>query len=262
MKCDVSPKIKWMVLAVLIASSGILGYATLTNGNRGWGDDFASYILQARSIVHGDMNQFFEENKFTIEKSSVMLGPIAYPWGLPLLLAPLYKLSGQNMLVLKSINIASFMLFLVAVILCFGQRHSDVYLILFVSLFAFNPVMLAGLNDVLSDIPFLFISTATIMLMGRVIVQKRPLMSPFSDHVLLGTLLALAFFIRTNGLLLAFTALGTQAISFLSGPVAAESAGAYRPSPNCWPRLVPDGVRTKSPIGAALAVYGLCGPTH
>ena len=103
-------KINWLPLTTLIIFSGVLGYATLTKG-QSWGDDFASYIMQAQSVVEGNPNKFVEENGFTIVNSSQLLGPVAFPWGLPVLLAPLYRVFGPNMLALKSLNVVFFITF-------------------------------------------------------------------------------------------------------------------------------------------------------
>ena len=207
-------KINWLPLTTLIIFSGVLGYATLTKG-QSWGDDFASYIMQAQSVVEGNPNKFVEENGFTIVNSSQLLGPVAYPWGMPVLLAPLYRVFGPNMLALKSLNVVLYVLFLASIAFFLSDRHSDIFLLLFISFFALNPTMLSSLNAVLSDIPFLFFSTTTVFFIGRVVIERRPLISDLADHLLLGILFAVSFFIRTNGVLLILTAVGVQCVKIL-----------------------------------------------
>jgi hypothetical protein len=181
--------------------------------------------MQARSIVEGTVNQFMEKNRFTIENSARLLGPVAYPWGTPLLLAPLYKLFGLNMLALKSLNVACFILFLASLSFFLRDRHSFLFLVLLVSFFAFNPTLLASLDSVLSDIPFLLFSTVSVFLIGRTAIEGRPLLGNAIDNFLLGVLLAAAFFTRTNGLLLVFTLLGTHVIKIMRelGGIHAEA---------------------------------------
>ena len=103
-------KIYWIVLVLVLLSYGLTAYFTL-NSSQGWGDDFASYIMQARSIVDGTEKSFFEHNSLTIYNSSEDIGPVAYPWGYPLLLAPVYRIFGLDLFALKLTNIFFFLLF-------------------------------------------------------------------------------------------------------------------------------------------------------
>ena len=84
-------RIKFIV--AMIAISLILGASTLTRGH-GWGDDFAWYILQAKSIWNGTTNEFIEQSAFTNNQSTTYVGPMAYPWGYPLILIPSYAIKG------------------------------------------------------------------------------------------------------------------------------------------------------------------------
>lgn len=184
----------------------------LTKGHN-WGDDFATYILQARSIVQGNPSQFVEANRFTIESSTYVLGPIAAPWGVPVLLALPYALFGVNMVALKSVNAVCYVLFLLALWWGFRRHHSVSWLFVLISLFALNPSFQSTfMNRVLSDIPFLFFSTLSIILIGRVVIDRSWLISPVADHVLLGLSLAAACFVRANGLLLVVALAVTQSI--------------------------------------------------
>src|SRR5512134_2267961 len=86
-------------IAILLVSL-LVGSSTLTRGHE-WGDDFASYIMQAQSILNGDTDEFVERNTFTIFESSVQIGPAAYPWGYPLALTPALLFKGVHALTLK-----------------------------------------------------------------------------------------------------------------------------------------------------------------
>jgi hypothetical protein len=83
-----------------------LAAATFARGHA-WGDDFASYIMQAVALVEGRPSDFVRANTFTIDRSTVVLGPYAYPWGYPLLLAPLYAARGVDFGAFKSLNLVS-----------------------------------------------------------------------------------------------------------------------------------------------------------
>lgn len=192
-----------------------LCYMNLTKGHN-WGDDFSAYIMQAKSIVEGKPLDFIKTNRFTVEQSSRPMGPIVYPWGYPVLLAPVYAIFGSNMIALKSVSVACFLTFILVLWIAFRKYHSIFWRFLFCCLFAFNPFLIEFLNSILSDIPFLLFSTVSIMLMGTVIIERRRLFSHVLDPVVLGAVIAIAFFIRTNGLILLITLGMTQCIMFLS----------------------------------------------
>ncbi|MBA4368726.1 MAG: hypothetical protein C0403_13950 [Desulfobacterium sp.] len=188
-----------------------MSWYSLTEGQE-WGDDFAEYIMQAQSITEKNPTGFIEKNRFTIETSTHTVGPVAYPWGYPMLLAPLYYLFGMNLLAFKSLNIICYLFFLLS--LWWGCRtsHSSIERMILVSLFAMHPYFMEFMDNVVSDIPFLLFSTITIFFMGRIVIQKKTLISNFTDQLLLGLLIAISFFIRTQGILILATLGATQLI--------------------------------------------------
>ena len=183
------------LLLALIVVSLLLAVSSLTRGHI-WGDDFASYVLQAGSIVNGTMGEFVEHNTFTIFESSSQIGPVAYPWGYPLILAPVYAVEGIHPLALKLPGLLFFAGFLLCLYLLMRTRLAKMESILLVSLFAFCPLLIGFLDQILSDIPFLFFSTLALLLM----IREESLQA--GSAVLLGCAIAAAFFIRTTGILL------------------------------------------------------------
>ncbi len=186
-----------IIFAILLLSL-IIGACTLTRGHE-WGDDFASYIMQAKSILEGQTQEFVEHNSFTVFESSIQIGPAAYPWGYPLILVPAYLLKGLNPLVLKLPGLFFYVGFLACLYLLLKDRLTLTENLLLVSLFAFNPMLLKFLNQILSDIPFLFFSTLGLLLMTK---NSRRSTLVF---MLLGAIIACAFFIRATGILLLAT---------------------------------------------------------
>jgi hypothetical protein len=209
-------------LLVLVGLAGVLSWGGLTRGH-GWGGDFAQYIMQAVSIVEGQPQHFIDINRVTIEQSSQRMGPIAYPWGLPLLLAPLYAFFGFDLLALKAVSVVSFLLFLIVFWFSLDKRHSAIGRVACVSLFALNPSLLRATDRIVSDIPFLLLSTLAISLTGVVIVERRRIISPACDHLLLGGVIASAFFIRSNGLLLLVALAISQVIAAMLRASSAPS---------------------------------------
>ena len=60
-------------LIVLVCEG--LAFFTLTRGHLWW-DDFAGYLLQAKSILSWTMADFITHNTFTIQNSSYPPGPV------------------------------------------------------------------------------------------------------------------------------------------------------------------------------------------
>lgn len=207
-------KIEKIILIFLVISSSLLSWARLRNGHH-WGDDFASYVMQAQSILEHNPGGFIEENRLTVEQSTRLIGPLAAPWGVPLMLTPLVALVGFDILYLKSLNLVCYPLFLIALWFGFRNKLSKFNLTLLVALFAFNPEMVGANNNIGSDIPFLLFATACLFWIEHTHISKKVYLSPFADQALLGLLIAIAFFIRANGILLFFTVIAIEIIQYL-----------------------------------------------
>ena len=183
------------LLSIIILLSILVGACTLTRGHQ-WGDDFAWYIVQAKSIWTGTTHEFMEESAFTNTQSTTHLGPLAYPWGYPLILVPVYAVKGTNPLALKLPALLFYAGFLVCLYLLMNERLRRVESLLIVALFAFNPLLLQFLDQILSDIPFLFFSTLSLFLMTR-----KDESSMLHDSVMAVAIFFTAF-LRVTGVLL------------------------------------------------------------
>ena len=203
-------------LIIILVVSIVIGSSQLTRGHE-WGDDFAAYIMQAKSILNGDMQNFVERNGITIHQSSTQIGPVAYPWGYPLLLTPVYAAKGISPLALKLPGLFFFVGFLICIYLLTESRLPQTESLLLVSLFAFNPLLLTFLDHILSDIPFLFFSTLALWL----IVKEK--LGGTLESALLGTVIAFAFFIRTPGILLLASFLAVEFFKIWSKQTTRES---------------------------------------
>lgn len=182
-------------VVVIITVSLILGAATLTRGHQ-WGDDFAWYILQAKSILNGTIDQFIETSAFINNESTTYVGPLTYPWGYPLILTPAYALKGINPLALKLPALLLYAGFLVCLYLLLRARLTEMESLLIVSLFAFNPLLLQFLDQILSDIPYLFFSTLSLWLLTK------PGKRSTQQNILIGVSIFLVTFLRATGILL------------------------------------------------------------
>ncbi len=218
--------------ALIIAAAALLIFCTLNTGHN-WGGDFASYIMQAKSLVDTSPHEFIQANQFTIEQTTHTLAPVAYPWGFPAMLAPVYAAFGQNIFALKLVAASCYLLLLVLLAVGFRKHHPGIWLLCLVALFAVNPTLLTFLNMISSDIPFMFVSTLCVLLIGRYAVYRKHIISPTMDGLILGLLIAAACFIRTNGILLLATLAITQ---LLASPLFARKIQPkdQPPKPRPW----------------------------
>jgi len=145
--------------------------------------------------LKGSTREFVQHNAFTIFESSNQIGPVAYPWGYPLILTPVYYLKGISPLALKLPGLFFYAGFLICLYFLARRRLPQAESLLFLCLFAFNPLLIQFLDQILSDTPFLFFSTLTLLLM----TDDRQNATRF---MLIGTTIFFAFFIRTTGILL------------------------------------------------------------
>jgi hypothetical protein len=204
------------ILIVILTSSIVIGSSHLTRGHE-WGDDFASYVMQAKSIWNGDMQDFIEHNSITIYRSSSQIGPVAYPWGYPLILTPVYAVKGISPLGFKLPGLFFFSGFLICLYLLMRTHLRRTESLLLVSLFAFNPLLLDFLDQILSDVPFLFFSTLALLWMVN--ENKHGTI----HYALLGVVMAFAFFVRTTGILLLISFLAIEILRIWNAPTTRES---------------------------------------
>ncbi len=207
-----------ITLALILLVSGAISFSLLTRG-QSWLDDFAEYVMQAQSLVHQTRGDFIRANTFTLDNSSYPPGPVAYPWGFPLMLAPIYALAGTNTLAMQLVNTFRYLLFLASFFGLARTRLKDMQALVLTGVLAFNPVLLSAHAQIISDIPFLFFSTLGIFLIDRFAGQKAPVWAGFA----IGAAIFMASFTRTNGALL-LVPLGVAQIGALRRqPQAAEA---------------------------------------
>ncbi len=201
-----------LILALIVPASSVLNFLMLTRGHPWW-DDFAGYVMQAQAILAWNLDDFITHNTFTIQNSSYPPGPVAYPWGYPLLLAPVVALFGIHPLALKLVGIAFYGVFLVTFYALSRNRLDDRESLILTGVLAFNPTLLLANDLILSDIPFLSVSTLGILLIEFISAQEpgrgqsageqgQPSENTVYRELTLGATLFFAAFLRTNGMLL------------------------------------------------------------
>ncbi len=137
---------KYLILFAILLLSAFLGASMLRSGHNWAYSDFASYVMQAQSILTGTTSDFIEHNSVTIYQSDVEIGPIAYPWGYPLLLVPVLAIAGFSTLGMKLLNVIFYLGFLLTLFALLYRRLSFYENIAILSLFAVSPILLSFEN--------------------------------------------------------------------------------------------------------------------
>ena len=202
-------------LLAIVALSLAIGSARLTRGHE-WGDDFASYVMQAQAIVHGTTGAFIEHNSFTIRESSFPIGAVAYPWGYPLILSPAVAAKGLDPMALKVPGLLCFAGFLLCLHWMTKERLPSAERLLLVAIFAFSPVLTKFLDHVLSDVPYLLFTW-----LGLAWIERRG--RGVWNSAGLGSIIFLTCFVRATGIIMLGSYLAQQAICFVRQPEGRRS---------------------------------------
>lgn len=151
----------WAPLVVILAVV-VFQALTIRAGHR-WGDDFAMYIHHAKNIVEGIP---YADTGY-IQNPHAPLAPLAYPPVFPLFLAPVYKLFGLDFTPMKVEVLAFFAGSLMLLSLLVRTELPVPSLLGFLAILGFNPFFWQFKDNVVSDVPFLFFATSTLLLVHR-----------------------------------------------------------------------------------------------
>lgn len=189
----------YVLFALVVATSAVATASTL-HAEHSWGFDFAAYIAQAQSIVESTLPKLIQLSEYRQQESThdVMIGPTLYPWGFPILLSPIYALSGGALLPMKVLVLGFYVLSLVLAFAIARQRMGALVAVVVVFPLAISPALSDSANNTLSDFPALLFSLLSLYLMDRMLVRRRPLVGVWFDHLLLGTFVFFAFVFRTQ----------------------------------------------------------------
>ncbi len=209
-----NPKRSVFLLLVLVVVLTTLLGVFLLNRDHSWGDDFAAYIMQSQSIVGGTMQEYVASNGFTMAHTSRVIGPVTYPWGFPLLLAPVYAVFGLKVLALKTVSTFFHTLFVMAFFLLARARLRAREALVLTAVLGFNTALLLAQNEILADIPFLFFSTLGLWLIQRFVIEDERDHIGAGPAVAIGCAIFLATFMRGNGFLLLLPLMTAQGAQF------------------------------------------------
>ncbi len=146
----------------LIVTIGVFLLLALRSGQE-WDGDFALYIMNARNIALGlpyakTAYLFNPEHAFC---------PVAYPQGLPLLLAPIYALFGLDLVKMKIACIAAFVLFLVVFCRIARRAVSPLFALGVTAAIGLHPFIVDSENSLGSEYLFMFFCYAALDQLDR-----------------------------------------------------------------------------------------------
>jgi hypothetical protein len=151
-------------LALLIAAFALLVWWGGLGPANHWGDDWAGYLLQARAIVDGTVDAELAANTVAMQGSDVQIGPYAYPWGYPVLLAAAGVAGDWNPVSLKVVGGLS-LAALVLASFALARSRLGLGLSAFVAIaVGLQPEVVVDANFIGSDVPFTAISTVGLLL--------------------------------------------------------------------------------------------------
>lgn len=212
------PALHAAALAGFVTLAAVLAVSLHRNGHT-QGDDFALYLRQARSVFDGDIGAVVADNRFTVLNSDALMGPVAYPWVWPLVLAPFVHQWGLDYDRLKLVEVGVYCVWLVLLHGIVRRRIGRPAALAIVAVFATAPAYLVHTDQLLSEIPHMAAVAAFIWWYDRVRARATLLTASTADLVALGAFVTLAFNVRRESIAL----IGVIAVMQVYDLVAARS---------------------------------------
>lgn len=202
------PAAAFLFVAGLIALSILINLMSFKPGHD-WGDDYAGYVLQSKTIASGD----FQGLERHIGNTELILN---YPWGFPLILSPVIGYFDDH---IRAVKFYVYIFFILALLvfhrLIRGEATAAAFTLL---LIAVNPYFWDFKNSILADFPHLFFCFLSLLLIDFVVVKKRLCLNALMSNLLLGTSIFLTYFVRNQSILLLLVLLLMQVLTRKAGP--------------------------------------------
>ena len=155
------------ILSLVVATGvAVFWIATLREGHN-WDGDYALYIMHAENIAagrpYGTTQYIFNPQNW--------IHPAAYPPGLPLLLAPVYRLAGLDLQRMKLVGVLSFALFLLVFARTARRRLPPPLAVALIATIGFHPWIWDFKDTIFSELPFMLFCYATLGLVDQMAEQ-------------------------------------------------------------------------------------------
>jgi hypothetical protein len=195
-----------LLIVGTIVFLGATHLATLRAGHE-WGDDFSLYVAHARNLVEG---RPYADTGYIYDPQNPAVSPRSYPPIFPLLLAPVYRLFGMNLLAMKAFVVLIFMAALVTLAVVFRQRLPLPYMLGCLALFALNPYVWQHKDRLLSEAPFMLFAYAALILAEKAQEREGSTSGSIAWGLFAGLVAYLAAGTRTVGVVLLPSILGVE----------------------------------------------------
>ena len=149
-----------VIVILLISVIGAFHIFTMRDGH-GWSEDFALYILQAKSISEGIDHR---ETDFIWNPRSIGI-PSSFPPGLPILLSPVYKFFGMNLHAMKIEILSVFLLLLFFAFWAFRSELPLEYCVCLIIIIGFNSYLGHYAGTIRAEIPLSLFTLSSLFFM-------------------------------------------------------------------------------------------------
>lgn len=191
-----------------------LVYRSFLEEGHDWGDDFSLYINQARSLVRGDVPQVVADTRYMLQNSgSATFSPYVYPWGFPLLLAPVYLVAGIDYGAFAWVTVGSLVVFLWGFRRLIAQSVGSFGAWFITAVVALSVPYVRATGAVLSDLPAIAVTVVALLWFERCRVEGHFARSARGPLVVAGLLVTFAFSIRRETVVLLVALMVTHLVS-------------------------------------------------
>ena len=205
--------------ALLVGAMAAAMYATHRAGHW-WGDDWALYLRQARSLLDGDAARITADNEFTVQHSlGQPFSPPLYPWGFPLLLVPFVAVVGLDVDALTIVPVLCACAFACAWFAMARRRIGTVAAFVATAAVTLTPLLVSWSELIQSEWPFLAAVFVVLAAVDRTIASRvlTDTAARWWPLIALGVGVAAAFSIRREGLALVVAVGGAQLALLTTG---------------------------------------------
>jgi len=188
----------WRAASILLIGGIFCFYVATIRDGYVWDDDQAQYILHARNIVDG---RAYKDTGYVFNPDYATLGPVAYPPGFPLLLAPIWATRGPDLHAMKLLEVACFAAWLAAIYAYFSRESGEPAALLVIAVMGLCPLFWDFKDFIGSDLPFAAVLFLTMVFVQRVYARDNLPSGP-GAAVLVALSVTAACSIRSVGALL------------------------------------------------------------
>jgi hypothetical protein len=187
-------------LALLLGGLAWAAWRTHRPGHY-WGDDFALYLRQARSLL-GDqsVSDVIADNRFMLDHSyRTDFSPPVYPWGWPIMLSIPVAMVGLDVDRLMILSLALFVGSLYLWYRFAAGRIGRILALLGMVLIGTSPIYIDWTEHLHSELPYMVFAFATLVILDR---TRGRWTASWHGGAVVGLLAAVAFSVRREGIAL------------------------------------------------------------